>query len=677
MVDQAHPSANDDGPGSTDRPFATISAAASRAMPGDTVTVCHGVYRERVAPARGGEPGRPITYAAAEGHRVVLKGSELWSPNWTTLDMDGRWLAAQLPSEFFSPEEKNPFLDVMQGMPEHTCGQLFLDGQPLREARAAEEAERLPGSWRYDPGSREMRVHLPDDGKPIAGRCFEVTTRQMVFAPRVRGLGYIILRGLTVEHAGNNMCAGFWVENNSFPQTGAVSTRSGHHWLIERNTIRYANTAGIACGVEGWYDHDGDDHGCEQFKPYAGHHIIRHNTITENGAGGIIGYVTPHVEITDNVIERNARSGLNHSETAGIKLHEFNHGLIARNLIRDNDAPGIWLDNAWSHARVTRNCILSNAGAGMFIELGDGPLLIDNNVVAYATATMGLAGDGIYSHDASRVTLAHNLLFFNANFGLWAHVATDRDTRGCHDEDEKLETLTACSHWCVRGNLVVGNHHGAISLPVLSDRSQGNECDHNLIAQAYNRITSETYADALDKPVFLVNTNKHRNQIDASALGVKDCSTEDSVAYWAEWPYQNLDQWHRTTEYDAASRVPVLIRPELSSRAMFLKFIIDTSPAEVSPPPTPGVDADYFGRTMPTTPFVGPFQNLRFEPALASGSKNRQCAVPFEAIGNDRMNHLILWPLPQPAPQAVDRSRALPATTTHSISSSTVFSSSM
>ena len=67
VVDQNHAKATDDGPGTEEVPFKTISRAAEMAKPGDTVLVRAGIYRERVAPARGGEEGMPITYMAAPG----------------------------------------------------------------------------------------------------------------------------------------------------------------------------------------------------------------------------------------------------------------------------------------------------------------------------------------------------------------------------------------------------------------------------------------------------------------------------------------------------------------------------------------------------------------------------------------------------------------------------------
>ena len=51
-------------------------------MPDDMVLVHEGVYRERVAPARGGLKGKPIIYMADNGEKVVIKGSDTWTPDW-------------------------------------------------------------------------------------------------------------------------------------------------------------------------------------------------------------------------------------------------------------------------------------------------------------------------------------------------------------------------------------------------------------------------------------------------------------------------------------------------------------------------------------------------------------------------------------------------------------------
>ena len=76
------PTGADHQPGTVETPLRTINAAAQLALPGDTVTVHAGVYREWVNPLNGGESdSRRILYRAAEGEKVELKGSEVVD-NW-------------------------------------------------------------------------------------------------------------------------------------------------------------------------------------------------------------------------------------------------------------------------------------------------------------------------------------------------------------------------------------------------------------------------------------------------------------------------------------------------------------------------------------------------------------------------------------------------------------------
>ena len=64
--------------GSAASPFLTIGRAAQAAAAGDTVIVHEGEYREWVDPRCGGLSDTcRITYEAAPGEHVVIKGSEI------------------------------------------------------------------------------------------------------------------------------------------------------------------------------------------------------------------------------------------------------------------------------------------------------------------------------------------------------------------------------------------------------------------------------------------------------------------------------------------------------------------------------------------------------------------------------------------------------------------------
>ena len=117
-------------------PFRTIQHAADLAQPGDTIIVHTGVYRERVNPPRGGESDRKrITYQAAPGETVEIKGSEIVK-SWTKAKGDV-WQVT-LPNSFFG--RFNPYADVIHGDwfdpkgRKHHTGAVYLDGDWLVEA---------------------------------------------------------------------------------------------------------------------------------------------------------------------------------------------------------------------------------------------------------------------------------------------------------------------------------------------------------------------------------------------------------------------------------------------------------------------------------------------------------------------------------------------------------------
>src|SRR3954462_9440603 len=82
-VDASAAAADDNGPGTQARPFRTINKAAQVLQPGERVVIAAGVYRECVRPARGGtSPAQMISYEAAPGAKVFIKGSEVLKDGW-------------------------------------------------------------------------------------------------------------------------------------------------------------------------------------------------------------------------------------------------------------------------------------------------------------------------------------------------------------------------------------------------------------------------------------------------------------------------------------------------------------------------------------------------------------------------------------------------------------------
>ncbi len=137
----------DDNPGTQSKPFKTISAAAAIAQPEDVVTVHEGIYRERINPPRGGtSDDKRIVYQAADGEKVVIKGSEVVK-GWQHVQND-TWKVT-LPNSFFG--DFNPYSDLISGdwfSPldrEHHTGAVYLNGHWLSEAAKHEDVLKPAG----------------------------------------------------------------------------------------------------------------------------------------------------------------------------------------------------------------------------------------------------------------------------------------------------------------------------------------------------------------------------------------------------------------------------------------------------------------------------------------------------------------------------------------------------
>ena len=146
--------ANDGSPGA---PLKTISEAAAKAQPGDTITVHEGVYRERINPPRGGTADdRRITYQAAPGANVVIKGSEPIA-GWSHVESN-TW-SVTISNCFFG--EYNPYKEIIKGAwfeskRRYHTGAVYLDGHWLKEAARKSDVVKSLASGPADDGREEL-----------------------------------------------------------------------------------------------------------------------------------------------------------------------------------------------------------------------------------------------------------------------------------------------------------------------------------------------------------------------------------------------------------------------------------------------------------------------------------------------------------------------------------------
>ncbi len=435
IVDQNHPDADDGNPGTAERPLRTIGAAAERAEPGDRVLVRPGTYRECVRPARSGTgPDAMISYEA-DGDVAITGGAVVecaWQPSrgWLSPHNRRRW--HRRPDDFHNPcegepriwmtridpaifERDNPLAKANKPEVGHAKlqrhklviynlrrGLVFQDGKRLEQVASFGDLYDGPGAFWPDPTGLVLHVRPHEDGDPRES-VFELTAREQCFAPDLPELAYIRVKGFTMRRAGNAF--------PFKPQAGALSTYRGHHWIIEDNTIEWANGTGIDIGL--WDAR-------AQLPSELGGHLVRRNTIRHCGICGIAGLWLPDSLIDSNLIEDCCWHDVEEMyESSAIKFHWTDGTLISRNVIRRTEfGSGIWLDCAIKNTRVTRNVILDvkSRTGGIFIENSHHHHLVDNNVIVgcrrapqpYNRPEMQ-GGHGMHITFTDHATVAHNL----------------------------------------------------------------------------------------------------------------------------------------------------------------------------------------------------------------------------------------------------------------------------
>jgi alpha-N-arabinofuranosidase len=399
QVFHVSPSGSDANLGTVNAPFKTITAASNRAMPGDTVMVHAGSYRERVDPPRGGESStQPITYQAAEGELVTLLGSESIS-NWQQVD-DGIWKAS-VPNQLFG--NYNPYSELIRGdwfnnlERKHHTGCVYIDGEWLIEAETRDALKPMHWFATVEVNETILWAHFGSRNPNLITT--EINVRPCIFYPSQPGINYITVRGFVMRHAATN-----WAPPTT-EQVGLIGTNWSQGWVIEKNTLSHSRCVGITLGKY----RDAEDHTAagsangyletinrayqnNWHRDFIGAHRVRNNHISHCEQAGIAGSLGAiFSEITGNTIhEIYQQRTFAGEELAAIKIHGAIDTLIARNHIY-RSYRAIWLDWMAQGARVSQNLCHDNDLEDLFLEVNHGPTLIDGNVFLSAISVNNIS----------------------------------------------------------------------------------------------------------------------------------------------------------------------------------------------------------------------------------------------------------------------------------------------
>jgi hypothetical protein len=430
---------SDQADGSENGPFRTINRAAALAQPGDTVLVHGGEYREWVRPQRGGISDlRRITYAAAPGEQVVIKGSEPVT-GWDRVSGDV-WTVA-VPNVLFGTF--NPFAEEVDGdwivyadasTPKKHLGEVYLNGSSFYEVASADEVsdpplrteviddwtgtvdqirnpEQTRQVWYAEVGAEQTTIWANFPGADPNHELVEINVRRSVFYPTEHHLDYITVRGFELAQAATP-----WAPPTA-DQPGLIGPNWAKGWIIEDNVIHDAKCSAVSLGKEASTGHNfatlrrdkpGYQYQLESVfsarqigwdREHIGSHIVRRNTIYDCGQNGIVGHLgVVFSTIEDNHIFNIALKREYYGyEIAGIKLHAALDVIIRHNRIHDCSL-GTWLDWQTQGTRVSRNVFYANS-RDLFIEVSHGPYVVEHNILASPVSLELFSQGGAFLHN--------------------------------------------------------------------------------------------------------------------------------------------------------------------------------------------------------------------------------------------------------------------------------------
>ena len=430
---------NDFATGTAKEPFQTIGKAARIAMPGDTVIVHSGVYREWVDPKEGGISDlERITYQAANGELPIIKGSEQIK-NWEKVQ--GSVWKVSIPNTFF--QDFNPYEKYLTGdwmvdpeEPVLHLGDVYLNGKSFYEAKNLEEVKnpvkRVDGynapwtmhrepipypddtlyQWYAEVDKENTTIWANFQEYDPNRELTEINVRECCFYPTQSGKDYITVSGFEMAQAACPFAP------PTADQPGLLGTHWSKGWIIENNHLHDAKCSAVSLGKDEKTGHNMFTRTRRkpgyiyQFEAVCralqigwsmetiGSHIVRNNIIHDCGQNAIVG----HMGCINSRIYKNEIYNIatKHEffgyEIAGIKLHAAIDVVIEENNIH-NTTLGIWLDWEAQGTRVSRNLLYQN-DRDIMIEVTHGPCTVDNNI---------FASDYNFDNVAQGTALIHNL----------------------------------------------------------------------------------------------------------------------------------------------------------------------------------------------------------------------------------------------------------------------------
>ena len=398
VVNAGHPGANNENPGTEDRPLAHIPAAVERAFQtgeaseGVRILIHPGVYRETVDIVNWNRDAPLLLEGKkSENGEVILSGSDRFADWAPSEDIPG---AFEHPWTLKLGVQPNPWPGLMP-LREGAAFRrelLFVEGAPMRQVYRREALEA--GTYLVDEDAERVFFHPPAGIHPNRASV-EVSVRpeprfgahsKLIRVQGSRNLGF---RNLVLQHAAT-------LSFNS----SAMQFLATRNLLVEDCDIRWNNGQGLTLG-----------HHQNQSPRNV---ILRRVRANHNGTlgltGGMHNGLMEDCETSHNNW-RGAALGATGWAPCGFKLSGIHRVLIRNHIANDNHASGGWFDDHITHVTLENFTAVNNYRSGISIEAVDGPFLV-RGAVLKGNST------GINMFDSVNVQVDRSVLLNNTTRGI-------------------------------------------------------------------------------------------------------------------------------------------------------------------------------------------------------------------------------------------------------------------
>ncbi len=535
-VATGHPAAADTNPGTAERPWKTLSRAASAVKPGDTVFVHPGLYPETVTLAATGEPDRTakrIQFIATGDSPAVLLGSTILRPaDLTRTETQGvvRW---QAPA---------PFVKLGVNKPAVPLAWVFL-GRERLILKSAKDPLASSDDHHFARGADHILLNLP--AWP-ADSDVRVSHRGHGFI--LRNVANITLRGFELrEHAANAI---------ELENTDGVVIEDCHivrpnlHGLYANRTRALTFRRNRIVEPNAW---------ASNFKGQG--HLIEENVFQTSGSRN-----EPAAETWVGILKFNGGS-----------YHTIRHNFIADrqsaatplgNHVRTAEFVfgGIWGDVHCYNNRIYGNSIARVSHTGIYLEY-----MTNHAVVRWNTVQD--SGTGISTRLSSNNLIRQNWIFDSA--ALWGRESVDFDNlptfknrpvdhpewaRERLDGVALLQTAMHPPHPPSHHNNVVDNLIQTIGRPInIPVPSKMDRATREDVAR-YSVISPDQVADNLvlpdfDYPAFDQSYNSPLNNLVDRNLYVHDPARAlAGFAWYLDRQIDTFEEYQRVTGLDPNGR---------------------------------------------------------------------------------------------------------------------------